>query len=509
MNMYVAKRYCDTHQRGIFGIVVLIVSMSCGPAVVIAGDGQGALPAPTALEARCGLPFRDNAVLQQNLPLPVWGTSLPGASVSITFNGQTRKTKADNEGRWRVTLDPMKAIKLASVHQIPDGLTMTVVCEKDGEKAVKEIRNLVMGEVWLCAGQSNMAGAMRGGSPQPLPDAPDEAPDYPGLRQMVSPQDQPWVICSPDTLSPFKRVGFYFSRSVYRGILVPVGTINASVGGSKIETWLNQPPYGLGGNYTNMIVPLAGYGIRGVVWYQGESNAGDGREYFPKLKSLIQGWREVWNQPDAADRGGPHANFPVYFVQLPGLGTSTHDDPAGGDGRAEIRQAQCEALALENTGMAITIDIGAVKEHPPNKYDTGIRLARLALHNEYGFGKLTPCGPLYKAHRIEGGAIRIIFDHAESGLMFAIKQGTEPPRQTPGEELDWLAIQDKDGTWHWADGVIQGSELVVSSPQAPSPVAVRYAYTIHPTGPLLYNKEGLPASPFTTCGYDAEKKAAR
>jgi sialate O-acetylesterase len=168
-----------------------------------------------------------------------------------------------------------------------------------------------------------------------------------------------------------------------------------------------------------------------------------------------------------------------------------------------------EALALRNTGLAVTIDVGAKGEHPPNKYDTGVRLARLALNDAYGFSKLTSC-PIYKSHVVDGNSIRITFTQAGNGLMIAKKEafapplGFAPPAPTPDAKLQWLSIQSKDGSWHWADGKIDGSDLVVSSAKVEEPIAVRYAYTQHPNGNLLYNKDGQPVSPFSTIGYGIE-----
>jgi sialate O-acetylesterase len=442
----------------------------------------GCLTAGTGQEITLGAPFGDHAVLQQKIQLPVWGTASPGAKVTLAFDAQVKATVADANGHWRVVLDPMIAVKLASVNEVPEGKKMTVTCEKEGRKTSKEIDDLLVGDVWLCAGQSNMAGKLRR--------APAEKADYPALRQLVAPETGPWLVCSPETAPEFKRVCFYFARRLQSGILVPVGIINAAVGGSNIESWLNQKPFETGGNYVNFIEPLVGYGLRGVIWYQGESNEKDKREYLPKLSSLITGWRTVWKQGD----------FPVYFVQLPGIGTSTLDNPAGGDGRAEIRQACVEALAIPNTGLAVTIDVGALKEHPPNKLDTGIRLAHAALHHTYGL-KEVPVSPLYKSHKVEGRTIRVSFDNALQGLMVAVKEGTLPPKPLPDTKPQWLSLQDKDGSWHWADGRIEGGDLLVSSAQVKEPVAVRYAYTQHPCGNLLYNKQGMPVSPFTTNGY--------
>lgn len=470
------------------------------PVVARAAEPQEPAPKPT-LQARCGAPFQDNAVLQQQIPLPVWGTSLPKAQVTITLAGRTKTTAADKDGAWRVVLDPMKAAKLGSVNEAPKGETMVIACELGGERAVTRIRNIVIGEVWLCAGQSNMAGKLGTNKTRHFPEDTVAKADYPALRQMLAGQDEPWLICTPQTAPQFKKTCFFFARRVRRGAMVPVGVILAARGGSRIETWLNRAPFEVGANYRSMIAPVVGYGLRGAIWYQGESNAKDGRAYLPKLRSLILGWRDAWRQPDSRADDGPRGKFSFYFVQLPGIGTSPGDNPAGGDGRAEIRQAQFEALAIANTGMSVGIDIGDVREHPPNKYDTGVRLARWALHRDYGLKKLIPSGPLYKDHVIEGSSVRVRFHHAGKGLMLARKKGFLPPKPAPEAKLAWLSIQDKSGAWHWAEGRIDGTDLIVSCEKVKQPIAVRYAYTNHPTGSLLYNKEGLPAGPFSTNGY--------
>jgi len=395
-------------------------------------------------------------------------------------------------------LDPMDAVKLKTANDTVEGKTMTVICEKDGKTATETIENLAVGDVWICAGQSNMAGRMRRAvhmknyPPNSIPDA-----KYPSLRHFSAAEDT-WLVCSPETAVWISRIAFYFVRRVQKNALVPMGVIVTAVGGSSIESWLNQAPYPTGANYTNLLKPHVGYGIRGAIWYQGESNEKDRRGYHPKLKSLITGWRKAWGQGD----------FPVHFVQLPGINNSSTDNPSGGDGRAEIRQAYFETLAVKNTGMAVTIDIGTPGEHPPNKYDTGIRLARSVLKKVYGIKNMTAC-PLYKNHKLEGNTIRVSFtDDADKGLIIARKadpgslpESFLPPKPTPNAKLQWLAIQAKDGTWHWADGKIDGSELIVSARGVKEPKAVRYAYTTQPYGHLLYNKDGMPVGPFTTCGY--------
>lgn len=444
----------------------------------------------TASAIQLGVPFNDNMVLQRGIKTPVWGASQPEAKVTVSFDGQSKSTTADKAGKWRITLDPMNAVKLKSVNESPLGKSMTVISEKDEQRAVKEIKNILIGDVWVCAGQSNMAGKMRrAGHPKNFPANSVNNAKYPALRFVTFPEND-WQVCSPETAIDISRVSFFFARRVQSDALVPMGLMITAVGGSSIESWLNQPPYPTGKNYTNLLKPWVGYGIKGAIWYQGESNEKDRRGYQPKLESLITGWRKAWQQDD----------FPIHYVQLPGIGVSTLENPAGGDGRAEIRQAYAETLALKNTGMAVTIDVGAKGEHPPNKYDTGVRLARSVLQKVYDFKEISCC-PLYTKHAIEGDVVRISFDNVEKGLMVAKKEGFLPPVKTSTAALQWLSIQAKDGSWHWAEGKIDGSDLLVSSSKVKQPIAVRYAYTQHPNGNLLYNQDGQPVSPFSTIGY--------
>lgn len=461
---------------------------------------QAAQPTASTLVGKLASPYTDHAVLQQKIPLLVWGDAcLPGTKVSVRFNGQTKETVADEKGGWRITLDPMPADKLATVNEAPEGREMAITFEKDGEKATTTLKDLLIGEVWLCAGQSNIAGSMRTNTGVHFPENSIAMANYPAFRQLVSEKDQTWLVCNPETAPAFRKVCFFFGRRIQQETLMPVGVINAAVGGSNIESWLNRQPYETGAHYTGKIEPLIPYGIRGAIWYQGESNSkeGEGPDYLAKLTSLIHGWRQAWSQADSGAADGPRRNFSLYFVQLPGIGESSTSKPEMGDGRASIRRAYFDALQIENTGMAVCHDIGAKGEHPPNKYDTGIRLAQLALHYDYGRKDLIPSGPLYKSHKIEGGSIRVLFDYAE-GLMVATKDGLLPAKPTPDSKIGWLSIQSKDGSWHWADGKIDGSDLIVSSPDVSEPVAVRYAHTNHPNGALLYNKEGIPAAPFAT-----------
>ena len=451
------------------------------------------------LETQCLGVFGDHAVFQQGIPIPVWGWSLTGAKLTVTFDKQSKTTVAGKDGRWNVTLDPMPADKLDSLHRAPRGRTMTIVTELDGKKASKSFTDILIGEVWLCSGQSNMAAKVRHNHSNQDPKDNLMESNYPAVRHICAPGG--WQMATtPKSVGNFTRVGFCFARKVHLEQKVPVGLLNACVGGSRIESWMRIAPQKLpepgtakmkkisyGGLYRNRIAPLVGYGMRGALWYQGEANAGEGHSYFLKMVSMINDWRASWKLGD----------FPFYFVQLAGISRSSTDNPAMGDGRARIREAQRHVLTIKNTGMAVAVDIGSEREHPANKVEVGVRLAHWAMHNDYGRKDILPSGPLYKNFKVEGNAIVISFDHSQ-GLMLARKHNYVPPVPAPDAKIPWLSIQAKDGTWHWASGKIDGSELVVSSKAVKEPVAVRYAYTQHPVGCYLYNKDGLPASPFRT-----------
>jgi sialate O-acetylesterase len=243
--------------------------------------------------------------------------------------------------------------------------------------------------------------------------------------------------------------------------------------------------------YNAMVAPIVRFPIKGALWYQGESNGGEGVTYYDKMRALIGGWRKVWGQGD----------FPFYFVQLASY-QAVSEDPAGGSGWAKLREAQTKSLTIPNTGMAVIIDTVPLAErddiHPKNKYDVGTRLALWALGRDYGQKQLEVSGPLFKALRIEGGKARLAFDHSGTGLMVGKKEGRTPTVENKGGKLKSFAIAGADKKWVWAEAVIDGKTVTVSSPQVKDPVAVRYAYQMNPDGANLYNREGLPASPFRT-----------
>ena len=246
--------------------------------------------------------------------------------------------------------------------------------------------------------------------------------------------------------------------------------------------------------YNGMIAPLVPYGIKGAIWYQGEGNERDLPDsYFRKMRGMIHGWRGVWGMGD----------FPFYFTQIANF-RGPCKDPAGNDDVhwATVRQSQLQTLSVKNTGMAVAIDLADPGNpgdiHPKDKQDVGDRLALWALAKDYGKKNLVYSGPLYKGMKVEGSKIRIAFDSIGGGLMVGQKDGIQPTVELKGAKLQTFAIAGEDQKWHWADAVIDGATVLVSSPEVTKPAAVRYAYSMNPVGNKLYNKEGLPASPFRT-----------
>ena len=237
-----------------------------------------------------------------------------------------------------------------------------------------------------------------------------------------------------------------------------------------------------------MIHPLVPYGIRGAIWYQGESNGNEGETYYHKKHGLVKGWRKVWGQGE----------FPFYWVQLANF-TNDKNEPRGGDGYARIRDAERKALDIPHSGMAVIIDIGETGNiHPKNKQDVGKRLAQWGLANAYD-KEIVPSGPLYKKLEIDGDKAHIHFKHVGAGLIIGQKEGLKPTEELVIDaKLQRFAIAGKDKNWVWADAVIDGDTVIVSHQDVSTPVAVRYAYSANPLGANLYNREGFPASPFRT-----------
>ncbi len=488
--------------------------------------------------------FGDNMVLQRDRPIPVWGKADPGEKITVAFADQKQATTADENGAWQVTLDSLPANKT------PQSFVVS------GKNKVT-LENVLVGEVWLCSGQSNMEWLVEKSA---NPEEEKAAANFPEIRHFKVPRTSSafpqsdvkanWQVCSPTTVGGFSAVAYYFARELFQKLDVPIGLLHSSWGGTSIEVWMspesvatiselaelqakvfsqsslspegkkrheeylaelkkwtaatevalakNQPvteppavPWPAWDNpqptqlYKGMIHPLAPFAMRGAIWYQGESNGSDDAIYLNKLQALIGGWRTKWNQGE----------FPFYIVQLANFSKASDD----GKTWSKVREAQIAALtSIPNTGLAVTIDIGETKDiHPKNKQDVGKRLALCALAGPYG-KDINPSGPLYKGYSVEGSKIRISFNHAKEGLMIGKKEGLAAVVPEADGKIKWLEIAGEDQQFKRADAAIEGGELLVSSPEVPSPVAVRYAFKQDPAGANLYNAEGLPASPFRT-----------
>ena len=474
----------------------------------------------------------DNMVLQRAIDVPIWGWADPGEKVTVTLGDQSKSATACEKGKWMVRLDSIKE----------GGPTKMTVAGKN----TITVENILIGEVWVCSGQSNMGFTVRGAINA---EAEIASADYPEIRlfsvPLVGTQEPQydckgkWLVCSPETVPNFTAVGYFFGREVYKNIKMPIGLINTSWGGSSCEAWVRRdlleadPAYAdllssfakrcaeydpekakaayenqkarwkeavakakaegkpapraprapsdprtgqhrPANLYNGMILPILPYAIRGVIWYQGESNAGRAYQYRDLFPKMIKNWRDDWAQGD----------FPFYFVQLANF-MAVKPEPTESPW-AELREAQTMTLSRPNTGQAVIIDVGEANDiHPKNKQDVGKRLALWALVKDYG-RDLVYSGPMYKSMKKDGNKIVVSFDHVGGGL---VAKGDEP--------LKGFAIAGEDKKFVWADAKIDGDKVVVSSAEVANPVAVRYAWADNPVC-NLYNEEDLPACPFRT-----------
>lgn len=453
--------------------------------------------------------FSDHAIFQQGVSVPVWGTADKGEQVVVEFNGQ-RKLAVEKEGRWMVELDAM-----------PFGgpYVLTV----SGKENQVEAADIYVGEVWICSGQSNMERQLgpRQGQ-QPIVDWEQErdAANYPLIREYYVPQrsaDEPledvrskWVLCSPQTVSEFSCVGYFFARDLLKAMNHPVGILFTAVGGTPAEYWTSraelekhpdlkeiverydrslldfpkklaeykregskgQAPYNpaeqrhVFGHYNAMICPLQPYAIKGVVWYQGESNDGRAKQYQTLFPLMIKNWRDDWKQP----------NLPFLFVQIaPFKGQSP-----------EIREAQFLTLkSTPHAAMVVTVDCGDANDiHPTHKQPVGYRLSLAARALAYG-EEIPYSGPVYQFSERQGSRMAIYFSHTGKGLV------------AKGKELKGFTIAGEDKQFVPAKAEIKGNVVIVSAPQVQHPVAVRYGWENVPDV-NLFNKDNLPASPFRT-----------
>lgn len=498
-------------------------------ALILSAAGASAAWADVTLPAM----FSDHMVLQRDIDVPVWGWADPSEKVAVTLNDETKTAVADAAGKWSVTLAARRA---SGPH------TLTV----KGKNTI-QINDVLVGEVWLASGQSNMAMTVARAA-----DFPEEqaAADHPKLRMFTvarvpaeTPQERcqgTWQVSSPESVGAFSATAYFFGRELHEQLDVPVGLVHSSWGGTPIEAWTSlevqqslpelqpmlddwqrridtydpdaakaqydkqmarwpeqvkkakeagrRPPRRPGAPadpklsqrrpanlYNGMIAPLVPYALRGAIWYQGEANAGGAAHlYGLQLTAMIKNWRSVWGQGD----------FPFEWVQLPNF-REPQKEPVETSGWVIVQEQMLKSLALDDTGMAITIDVGEADDiHPKNKQDVGKRLALWALGTTYG-KQIVYSGPLYRCHRKGKGEIVVEFDHVGGGLV------------AKGDGLKGFAVAGADKKFVFADAKIVGQTVVVSSREVAQPVAVRYAWASNPDC-NLYNDAGLPASPFRT-----------
>ncbi|MBT6658836.1 MAG: sialate O-acetylesterase [Verrucomicrobia bacterium] len=451
-----------------------------------------------ASQAEVKLPsvFDDHMVLQQGQKLPIWGWADPGESVTVSVAGQTKKTKAGKDGAWDVHLKPLKASKTPVAFSVK------------GSNSI-EFEDVLVGEVWLCSGQSNMEWRV---SQSDNPKEEIAAAKHPLIRHIkiphrpsstpekdVTPERGGWEVCSPETVGNFTGVGYFFARNLLDELDVPIGLLGCNWGGTRIEPWTTPsgfksvpalkeiaekldtfPQKRDNGSinhqsalalHNGMISPINPYGIRGALWYQGESNNGEGMLYYEKKKALINGWRDIWN----------NKKMPFYFVQLAPYKYGGEPTRLAG-----IWQAQLETLKVPHTGMAVTTDIGNIRDiHPRNKQEVGRRLALWALTKDYGKKGIEYSGPLFKSARFRKDTAIVRFTHADD------------LKSTNGKALSHWEVAGEDEKFTAAQAEIKGSTVVARSDTVKKPKFVRFGYH-QEAEPNLANGAGLPASPFTT-----------
>jgi sialate O-acetylesterase len=436
--------------------------------------------------------FGDHMVLQRGIKVPFWGTADAAEKITVKAAGQEKSMTADSNGRWRVQVDPIEAT---------DPIEVTV----SGKNTIT-FTDVLIGEVWLCSGQSNMGFAVKRASNAT---ATIKAANQPKIRLFTvgrAIKDEPqsetageWQVCSPETVGDFSAVAYFFGSALQQKLNQPVGLIESSWGGTRAEAWLPKPifdslklPYepewteqwlhpkkvpGAAQEperpheapavlYNGMIAPLAGYAIKGAVWYQGETNTAYPDQYHDVLSALIKSWRTAWAQGD----------FPFLVVQLPNLKNNRF--------WPTLRAAQAQvAKDVPNVGLAVTIDLGDPKDiHPKNKLPVGQRLALVAA--KIAYGKDVPySGPTFKSIEIDGSNAVISFDHVYDGLV------------SKGGDVQGFQVAGPDGKFVPAHAKIDGEKVVVSADSVPSPKVVRYAWENDPKC-TLYNKADLPATPF-------------
>lgn len=447
------------------------------------------------LQAEVKLPsiFSDNMVLQQQADVSFWGTATAGADVKIktSWNNKTYSVRAGTDGKWKTKVNTPSAGGPFTI-TISDGKTLT-------------LKNVLIGEVWVCSGQSNMEMTMKGYFNQPITGANEfiATSSNNNIRLITVPRVSSltpvdnftgsWVNCEPENVADFSATAYFFGLLLNKVLQVPVGLISTSWSGTRIEPWMSedaikkfdwvtlpdktvkqenlsvQTPTVL---FNTMINPIAGFGIRGAIWYQGESNRLEPERYSKLLPGMIENWRTVWNIGE----------FPFYYVQI-----APFDYGAASLNSAFLREVQLKASStIPNVGMACVMETGEKDNiHPANKKAAGDRLAYLALAKTYGKKGFASEGPLLKEMKVEGNQVKLTFLNAPGGLT------------SFGKELSCFEVAGANKRFYPAKAFITTSGITLFSPSVNEPVAVRYAFKDFVIGDL-FNTLGLPASSFRT-----------
>jgi sialate O-acetylesterase len=440
--------------------------------------------------------FGDNMVLQQQTDAALWGTAKPKTSVKITtsWNKKTYSVVSGSDGKWK--------IKVAT----PVAGGPFVIGISDGKQLT--LNNVLIGEVWVCSGQSNMQMTMKGYMNQPVSGSNEAIATSANsdIRlftvervKSLNPNDDftgKWLECNPANVADFSAAAYFFGRMVQKAVGVPVGLICSSWGGTRIEPWISEagikkfdwvklPDKNMTVDFTQqtptvlfnaMIAPMVGYSIRGGLWYQGEANRNEPKQYEKLMPGLIENWRSEWGVGE----------FPFYYVQI-----APFDYGPSGLNSAYLREAQLKAAtAIANTGMACIMDGGEKDNiHPANKKEAGERLAFLALANTYGLKGFEYSGPVLKEMVVEGQLVKLTFNHATNGLT------------TFGKELKNFRVAGESKRFYPAQAFITAKGITLFCPAVEKPVAVRYAFDDFVVGEL-FNTEGLPASSFRTDNWE-------
>lgn len=513
--------------------------------------------APQPLEL--GTPFLDNMILQRGVDLPVWGWAEPGTEVTVAFAGQSRSAKAGEKGKWSLELAPLQASS--------EERAFTVTAAS-GEQL--RLQGVLVGEVWLASGQSNMVWIARKSRCRDLSDGLAKAEKDIPIRELsidtvsaLYPQERGrsergWK--KPEHAMGFSALALAFTHDLYKELNVPVGILLCAQSNTRIEAFTQREAIEAhpklkvdadlmhdadpltaqgkaayeqyyrdlaawqkeaaalskaGGKipqrpelpgiasmwrgpsqfFNGQIHPVIPYAVRGAIWNQGTSNSKDGKIYAARMEALVRGWRDAWDMPD----------MPFYFTQMQPYGSTGPDNL----GFADIRQVQHHFFInnRENVGMVVQSDHNSARPsgiHYSEKLHPGMRLARWALAHQYG-RDIAYTGPIYSGYAVKDDRVIVSFekDSLFGGLMVGSKGHSadlenyvEPARPTPGEALNHFRLCGEDGEWHAAEAQIVGDTVVVRSDAVPAPVGVQYAYNAVPEGSNLYNRAGLPATPF-------------